>query len=276
MVLLSLIIIALYWILASLTLFLLRNFRAYLKRKPPGFQTILDGANIQLLEYLFLCVVIFHLIGVSTEVFQGKVPQVWAEIISWILLTDQQLFYYQLLLCGIIRLSVVLKWNHVVCDEKVHLWIRRCLILLSSTTTLALIFLGFEHPFAKILQGEDSFKLKLNLVPTLVALSLTVQIISRSIVFIKLHHNQYQESSNELISTGFYTLVFAIIFFSYIIVNVLDLGLRFAFIFGHFSYLTLCIQIFCQSLKVRQFLYQKYPHLKSLKICFSSNAIYTI
>ena len=77
------------------------------------------------------------------------------------------------------------------------------------------------------------------------------------------------ESGNEVISAVFYTLVFVIIFFSYIIVNVFDLGLRFAFIFGHFSYLTLCLQIFSQSQSIRKFMFHKYPTLNKLKKCLS-------
>ena len=100
----------------------------------------------------------------------------------------------------------------------------------------------------------------------LVALAFFTQIISRSIVFVKLHKSSMShESGNELISVGFYTLVFVIIFFSYIIVNVFDLGLRFAFIFGHFSYLTLCLQIFSQSQSIRKFMFHKYPTLNKLK-----------
>ena len=263
-------LIGFYWILLSLILFFLRNFRGYLKRKPPGFQTLLDGANVHLLEYLGLAVSIFDVIAVSIEIFNHQVTQVLAETLTWILLLDQQLFYYQLLLCGLIRLMIVLRWNPGISDEKLHKGIRRSLIVLSSASTLILIISGYKHPFAIILQGGEKstiLRLKLNLVPTIVALAFFTQIISRSIVFAKVGTSSHG-SGNELISTGFYTLVFVIIFFSYIIVNVLELGLRFGFIFGHISYLILCLQIFCQSKSIRKFMFHKYPILKRLRKCY--------
>ena len=124
--------------------------------------------------------------------------------------------------------------------------------------------------FATILQGGKKstiLRLKLNLVPTIVALAFFTQIISRSIVFAKVGTSSHG-SGNELISTGFYTLVFIIIFFSYITFNVLELGLRFGFIFGHISYLILCLQIFCQSKSIRKFMFHKYPILNRLRKCF--------
>ena len=261
-------LIGYYWFCLSVSLFFLYNFRGYLKRKPTGFQTLLDGANIHLLEYLGLAVSIHDVIAVSLEIFNHQVNQIWAEIIAWILLLGQQLFYYQLLLCGIIRLMVVLGWNPGISDEKLHKWIRRSLIVLTFASTLTLVILDHKHPLPIILQGgkNSTIRLKLNLVPTLVALAFFTQIISRSIVFVKLHKSSMShESGNELISAGFYTLVFVIIFFSYIIVKVFDLGLRFAFIFGHFSYLTLCLQIFSQSQSIRKCMFHKYPTLNKRK-----------
>ena len=263
-------LIGFYWILLSLILFFLRNFRGYLKRKPPGFQTLLDGANVHLLEYLGLAVSIFDVIAVSIEIFNHQVNQILAETLAWILLLDQQLFYYQLLLCGLIRLMIVLRWNPGISDEKLHNGIRRSLIVLSSASTSILIISGYKHPFATILQGGKKstiLRLKLNLVPTIVALAFFTQIISRSIVFAKVGTSSHG-SGNELISTGFYTLVFIIIFFSYITFNVLELGLRFGFIFGHISYLILCLQIFCQSKSIRKFMFHKYPILNRLRKCF--------
>ena len=261
-------LIGYYWFCLSVSLFFLYNFRGYLKRKPPGFQTLLDGANIHLLEYLGLAVSIHDVLAGSLEIFNHQVNQIWAENIVWILLLNQQLFYCQLPLCGIIRLMIVLGWNPEICDEKLHKWIRRSLIVLTFASTLTLVISGYKHPFVSILQGENStLWSNSNLVPTIVALAFFTQIISSSIVFAKVGTSSHG-SGNELISTGFYTLVFIIIFFSYITFNVLKLGLRFGFIFGHISYLILCLQIFCHSKSIRKFMFHKYPILKRLRKCY--------
>ena len=75
----ALILIGYYWFFLSFSLFLLCDFRGYLKRKPPGFQTLLDGANIHLLEYLGLAVSIHDVLAGSLEIFNHQVNQIWAE-----------------------------------------------------------------------------------------------------------------------------------------------------------------------------------------------------
>ena len=113
-------LIGFYWILLSLILFFLRNFRGYLKRKPPGFQTLLDGANVHLLEYLGLAVSIFDVIAVSIEIFNHQVNQILAETLAWILLLDQQLFYSR---PAIVLLSIAALWTNKANDcAKVESW----------------------------------------------------------------------------------------------------------------------------------------------------------
>ena len=114
----SLILIGIYWILVGLIFFLLWNFRDYLTSKPPGYQTLLDGANIHLIEYLSSFVFIFDMMSVIYELSCHEINENVADLISWILLTQQQVFYYQFLICGIVRLSIVMNWNSPINDEK--------------------------------------------------------------------------------------------------------------------------------------------------------------
>ena len=115
---LSVFLIAIYCILALLTFFFLCNFRDYLKNKPPGCQTLLDGANIHLIEYLSAAVFVFHTMAVLFTLSNNAVNKVLADLLAWLLLTDQQIFYYQFLICGVVRLSIVLHWNSPINDEK--------------------------------------------------------------------------------------------------------------------------------------------------------------
>ena len=78
-----------------------------------------------------------------------------------------------------------------------------------------------------------------------------------------------QQYSNEMISTGFYTLVFIIIVFSKLVIGP-HLGITVAFVFGHFAYFALCLQILYQSHSVRHFIKKKYPPIKTLCDAFNN------
>jgi len=255
-------LIILYWILVGLIYFLLWNFRDYLKNKPPGSQTLLDGANIQLIEYFFISVSIFNTVGVSLAVSDNEINETVAEILAWSILINQQLFYYQLLTCGLVRLFIVLNWPQPISDEKILKWLRRIIVSVTIFSTLILILFGYEHPMTLTLQGKESKYMVLKLVPIIVFISFLVQIISRSIIYFKIQINS-QESSNELFSSGFYTLVFVIIVISKTFISP-NFGVTFAWIFGHFAYLSLCLQILYQSYYVRQFICNKYPLIKEI------------
>ena len=108
--------------------------------------------------------------------------------------------------------------------------------------------------------------MKLNLVATIVVISFTVQLISRLIVYNTVHGLSH---SSEMISSGFYTLVFVIILFSKLVIS-RHFGIIVAFVFGHFAYFSLCLQILHQSYLVRKFLKKKYPPIKILCNCFNN------
>ena len=199
-------------ILVSLLWFLLWNIKEYLASKPPNQQTLLDGANNQLFDYIGLLNLLFITISICYEISNHQVNPGLAYILASIVLWMIQIFCYQILICAIIRLGIVLgfelplEWS----DDLVH---RRIRITLAALAIFIVILVSadfdFESPFAKVLQGNDFILegLEVQIQPFLWALAFLVQFVSRIIVRFKVGFGNNEGPSKELINTKTFLLM---------------------------------------------------------------------
>jgi len=253
----------------SLTLFLLWNFNYYLRCKPPGHQTLLDFAYIQLFEYLGLMNTIFTIIGFSYYVFDGQIHPILAGIIAWSLLFLQQLFYYQLLICAIIRLSIVLNYNLASLsqwksEQLFFKTIRFSVIILAFLVTLiAAGYLNFIHPFTIVLQGQTKLQSKIRVGPFLASISLLVQFTTRIIV--RLRVGPSQGPSNELVNTYTFLFIFLYLLACHLAINLLKIvDFQISMTFGHGGFLVMALQILYHSKALKHFFQRKYPLIKRM------------
>ena len=253
----------------SLTLFLLWNFNYYLRCKPPGHQTLLDFAYIQLFEYLGLMNTIFTIICFSYYGFDGQVHPILAGIIAWSLLIVQQLFYYQLLICAIIRLSIVLNYNlaslsHWKSEQFFFKTIRFSVIILAFLVTLIVAgSLNFIHPFTFVLQGQTKLQSKIRVGPFLASISLLVQFTTRIIV--RLRVGPSQGPSNELVNTYTFLFIFLYLLACHLAINLLKIvDFQISMTFGHGGFLVMALQILYHSKALKHFFQRKYPLIKRM------------
>ena len=174
---LELILILLLW-------FLLWNINDYLANKPPNQQTLLDGAYSHLFEYIGWLNTLLSAINSSYDVSNHRVNPDLAFILAALFLWILQLFCYQLLICAIIRLGIVLhlelpsNWS----DEFVHQRIRMALTMFSiPICVLISIHFDFQLPFAMVLQGKKILNLRIRFGPIIGGLAFLVQLVARII-----------------------------------------------------------------------------------------------
>ena len=262
--------ICIQWISLSLTVFLLWNFKSYLQGKPPGNQTLLDFAYIQLFEYLATMNMIFTIICTAFYIFNGQVYPILAEIIAWSLLISQQLFYYQLLICAVIRLGIVLHFNLASIwkrsEKSFFKTIRISVLLLAILVTLMVALkLDFHHPFSVILQGQSKLQSKIRVGPTLAFVSLMVQFTSRAIVRLRVGPSG-PGPSNELVNTHTFLFIFLYLLACHLSINLLKIvDFQISMTFGHGGFLVCALQILYHSEALKGFFQRKYPVIK--RIC---------
>ena len=241
-------------------LVLLWHICNYLTKKPLGQQSLLDGANKQFFQYMALTIIAIHFISFSYELSGHEMNEYLAKFLAWVFLGIQQLFFYQLLICALIRLSVVLNKEISISDDLLHQRIRICLVIFSGTLILVLVSQGHQRPFAFALQGKEDLKPFL-VAPTIAALSLIVQMISRLIIYFKVGRFNDQHS-NELITTKTFLTIFTFLFITQFVVIAFGLGsLTMTITLVHGGFLAVLLQISYHSKSLTKYLQKKYRWL---------------
>ena len=187
-----------------------------------------------------------------------------AAIYYWI----TQIFSYQLLICAIIRLGIVLHWELPTwSDDLVHKRIRIALsaFSLSMVALISFIF-DFELPLAMILQGND-INLTVRIQHVLWVLALLVQLISRIIIRFKVGFENNEGPSKEVINTKTFLLM---IVGMIVMQSVFHFGaiksFQTAFRFVHCLWIILALQIIHHSQAMRQCFIQKFAVMPRLSI----------
>ena len=245
-------------ILLIFILVLLWHFCAYLEMKPLGNQSLLDGANKQFFQYMALTILTIHFISFSYEVSGHEMNEVLAKFLAWYFLGIQQIFFYQLLICALIRLSIVLNIEIKIADELLHQIIRICLVTFSGIFILVLFSQGHQRPFAFTLQGKAHLKPNSSVGPTIIGLSLTVQGISRLIVYLKVGRFNHGQS-NELITTKTFLTLLVFLFTNQFIIIAFELAnLTVSMTVVHGGFLAMLLQIIYHSKSLKKYLQKKY------------------
>jgi len=252
------------WILLIFILFLLWNFCHYLQNKPLGYQSLLDGANVHFFQYMALAIIMINLISFSFEVADHQINKVWAETLSWTFLWVQQMFFYQLLVCALIRLSLVLNYQSPAqwSDEQIHGGIRMVLMVWSSLVIgLLKIFYGHQRSFSAALQGIESLEANTSVplpLTLIVGLSMTIQVVSRIIVYFKIGRND-PDPSHELITSKTFATVFTFLFSTQFIFVALELtSLSNTFTLVHGAFCATLLQIWYHSPALRKMMKKKH------------------
>ena len=252
-------------ILVSVLEFLLWNFITYLKNKSPGQQTLLDGAYTHLFQYFGMLHVSLTLVSICYEVSDHQVNQYLAYILVATSFWIQQLFCYQLLICALVRLGIVL---HVElpaswADDFVHRRIRIALTLVSLSVVVAFsIYFDSQFGMVMILQGHTNFDFKVRFQPIIWGITLIVQFVSRIIVRFKVGFENNEGPSKELINTQ--TLLFIVLSLISTRTFLRYSGLRyFQYVakLGHCLTIVVELQILFHSEALRQYFKQKYQSL---------------
>ena len=254
-------------LLLGITLFLLWNIIRYLRSKPPGHQTLLDGAYIHLFEYLGLLNLIFTIIATTFELSDHQVNPIAAQLICWFLLTAQQLFYYQLLICAVIRLFLVL--NYQIPTDLSDTFIARinriCVIILSLAVTFTVALdLDFQHPFASVMEGESTFQSKIRVGPILACLSLMVQFTSRLMVSLKIGSSN-ENGSKEIVNSQTFVVIFLYTSLCHLAINLFKTNdFQIKFTIGHGGFLVVALQVLYHSDSLRKHMKFKFPKLNKI------------
>ena len=103
----STILILAHVAMASLTLIILWIICDYIRKKPETLKSLLDGATLHAFEYLALATLCCLLTQMSLEVSNQNIKSFWVQINGWALLFAMQLFYLELIVCALVKFSLI-------------------------------------------------------------------------------------------------------------------------------------------------------------------------